>query len=159
MGINVAIVEDDVLLRSLLVDALQSDAGISLVGQFGDTIELIKGLYFPDVDSAFHSELREAHATTSQPDVLVLDVWPDRLIESSGRMPDGTEAFTFLRAVGVAVKAVFVTSLDREFVEAACYAVAPQCWEYIHKGRVLQGSALTDAVKQLFNAGDCPTDG
>lgn len=141
MPISVVVVEDDALLREIITQRLELDTEIDVVGTFSNSVELAKKI-FP------HGSVGPEFSV----DVAVMDVWPDRQSESQFRIPDSTEVFTFLRAAGLEVQALFVTSMDREYVEAACYALADQHWDYLNKSNVSKGQDLVEAVKHLATA-------
>lgn len=141
--ISVAVVEDDPLLRRVIADILAADAEIQVLGEFSNSLEFVKTI-FPINESGLRSHVN----------VAVMDVWPDRQVETEFRVPDATETFTFMRAAGLPIRAVFVTSMGRSYVEAACYAVSGKFWDYVDKSSITKGSELVAVVKRLASRQD-----
>lgn len=137
MKVSVVVVEDDEFLREAICVQLAECTEITILGRLQDSIGLADLFVVSD----------PAHRVT--PDVVVMDVWPKAQSSSSFRIPDSVETFTFLYAAGIRMKALFLTSLPRDYVAAACYALSSNYWDYLNKSQLTKKGLLAKTIIEL----------
>ena len=144
--IRVLLVEDDRLLRELLAKAIEQSDDMVLVGSYDSAVEMLRFHYPP------HAH-RVPSTMDDVADIAVMDIWHAGLRNSTIRVPDSTEIYTFMRQVGIKLRALFVSSVSEDFVKGACYAIDPESWSYLDKSEIQSAKVVLDRIRELMTRG------
>jgi DNA-binding NarL/FixJ family response regulator len=144
--IKVLLVEDDRLLRELLAKAIEQSDDMVLVGSYDSAVEMLRFHYPP------HAH-RVPSTMDDVADIVVMDIWHAGLRNSTIRVPDSTEIYTFMRQVGIKLRALFVSSVSEDFVKGACYAIDPESWSYLDKSEIQSAKVVLDRIREQMTRG------
>ena len=144
--IRVLLVEDDRLLRELLAKAIEHSDDMVLVGSYDSAVEMLRFHYPP------HAH-RVPSTMDDVADIAVMDIWHAGLRNSTIRVPDSTEIYTFMRQLGIKLRALFVSSVSEDFVKGACYAIDPESWSYLDKSEIQSAKVVLDRIRELMTRG------
>jgi len=144
--IKVLLVEDDRLLRELLAKAIEQSDDMVLVGSYDSAVEMLRFHYPP------HAH-RVPSTMDDVADIAVMDIWHAGLRNSTIRVPDSTEIYTFMRQVGIKLRALFVSSVSEDFVKGACYAIDPESWSYLDKSEIQSAKVVLDRIREQMTRG------
>lgn len=144
--IKVLLVEDDRPLRELLAKAIEHSDDMVLVGSYDTAVEMLRAVYPP------HAH-RVPSTMDDVADIAVMDIWHAGLRNSTIRVPDSTEIYTFMRQVGIKLRALFVSSVSEDFVTGACYAIDPESWSYLDKSEIKSAKVVLDRIREQMARG------
>jgi len=144
--IKVLLVEDDRPLRELLAKAIEHSDDMVLVGSYDTAVEMLRFHYPP------HAH-RVPSTMDDVADIAVMDIWHAGLRNSTIRVPDSTEIYTFMRQVGIKLRALFVSSVSEDFVKGACYAIDPESWSYLDKSEIQSAKVVLDRIREQMTRG------
>ena len=144
--IKVLLVEDDRLLRELLAKAIEQSDDMVLVGSYDSAVEMLRFHYPP------HAH-RVPSILDDVADIAVMDIWHSGQKNSGIRVPDSTEIYTFMRQVGIKLRALFVSSVSVDYVKGACYAIDPESWSYLDKSEIQSAKVVLDRIREQMTRG------